>query len=105
MGRRYRVCVFNPTLDWGFAAVLRRLPSSLLVRTPLPYLYRYTESGITLFQPSFISKFSNIARCLCNFLCTNMFAFIHNVKLSLCLTKHHAMKTYWGSGVIVPRIL
>jgi len=21
-------------------------------------------------------------------------------KLSLCLTKHHAMKTYWGSGGI-----
>jgi hypothetical protein len=21
------------------------------------------------------------------------------VKLSLCLTKHHAMKAYWGSGV------
>jgi hypothetical protein len=27
------------------------------------------------------------------------------VKLSLCLTKHHAMKTYWGSGGIDPRIL
>jgi hypothetical protein len=27
------------------------------------------------------------------------------VKLSLCLTKHHAMKTYWGSGGISPRIL
>jgi hypothetical protein len=27
------------------------------------------------------------------------------VKLSLCLTKHHAMKTYWGSGSIAPRIL
>jgi hypothetical protein len=27
------------------------------------------------------------------------------VKLSLCLTKHHAMKTYWGSGGIIPRIL
>jgi len=27
------------------------------------------------------------------------------VKLSLCLTKHHAMKTYWGSWGIVPRIL
>jgi hypothetical protein len=27
------------------------------------------------------------------------------VKLSLCLTKHHAMKTYWGSGGIVPCIL
>jgi hypothetical protein len=27
------------------------------------------------------------------------------VKLSLCLTKHHAKKTYWGSGGITPRIL
>jgi hypothetical protein len=27
------------------------------------------------------------------------------VKLSLCLTKHRAMKTYWGSGGIAPRIL
>jgi hypothetical protein len=27
------------------------------------------------------------------------------VKLSLCLTKHHAMKTYYRSGGIAPRIL
>jgi hypothetical protein len=27
------------------------------------------------------------------------------VKLSLCLTKHHTMKTYWGSGGTVPLIL
>jgi hypothetical protein len=27
------------------------------------------------------------------------------VKLSLCLTKHHAMKTYWGSGGIASCIL
>jgi hypothetical protein len=27
------------------------------------------------------------------------------VKLSLCLTKHHTMKAYWGSGGIAPRIL
>jgi hypothetical protein len=27
------------------------------------------------------------------------------VKLSLCLTKHHAMNTYWRSGGIAPRIL
>jgi hypothetical protein len=26
-------------------------------------------------------------------------------KSSLCLTKHHAMKTYWGSGGIAPRIV
>jgi hypothetical protein len=28
-----------------------------------------------------------------------------NVKLSLCLTKYHAMNTYWGSGGISPPIL
>jgi hypothetical protein len=27
------------------------------------------------------------------------------VKLFLCLTKHHAMKAYWRSGGIAPRIL
>jgi hypothetical protein len=27
------------------------------------------------------------------------------VKFSLCLTKHHSVKTYWGSGGIAPRIL
>jgi hypothetical protein len=25
--------------------------------------------------------------------------------LSLCLTKHHAMNMYWGSGDIAPRFL
>jgi hypothetical protein len=28
-----------------------------------------------------------------------------NVQLSLCLTKHHAMKTYWGNGGTAPCIL
>jgi hypothetical protein len=27
------------------------------------------------------------------------------IKLSLCLTKHHTMKAYWGSGGIAPIIL
>jgi hypothetical protein len=27
------------------------------------------------------------------------------IELSLCLTKHHAMKTYWWNGAIAPRIL
>jgi hypothetical protein len=27
------------------------------------------------------------------------------VKLFPCLTKHHAIKTYWGSGSLAPRIL
>jgi hypothetical protein len=30
---------------------------------------------------------------------------IGKVKVSLCLTKHHVMKTYWRSGGIAPRIL
>jgi hypothetical protein len=29
---------------------------------------------------------------------------LNEKKLSLCLTKYHAMKTYWGSGGIAPRI-
>jgi hypothetical protein len=32
-------------------------------------------------------------------------AAVVKVQLSLCLTKHHAMKTYWGSGGIAPRVL
>jgi hypothetical protein len=32
------------------------------------------------------------------------FSFKGKVKLSLCLTKHHAMKAYWSGG-IAPRIL
>jgi hypothetical protein len=27
------------------------------------------------------------------------------IKLSLCLTNYHAMKTYWESGCTAPRIL
>jgi len=31
---------------------------------------------------------------------------LYNIKVkSLCLTKRHAMKAYWGSRGIVPRIL
>jgi hypothetical protein len=28
-----------------------------------------------------------------------------NVKLSLCLSKHHTIKTYWGNGGVSLRIL
>jgi hypothetical protein len=30
---------------------------------------------------------------------------LKKVNLSLRLTKHHAMKTYWGNGGITPSIL
>jgi len=28
-----------------------------------------------------------------------------NVKVSMCLNKHHAMRTHWGNGGIASRIL
>jgi hypothetical protein len=37
--------------------------------------------------------------------CKNDVCNIIKVKFLLCLTKHHAIKTYWGSGVIASRIL
>jgi hypothetical protein len=38
--------------------------------------------------------------------CISLACILWDVKLkSLCLTKHHAMKVYWGSGGIAPRIL
>jgi len=40
----------------------------------------------------------------CKFISIKSRHFMVKVKLSLCLTKHHAMKTYWGGG-IAPRIL
>jgi hypothetical protein len=30
---------------------------------------------------------------------------VKKVKLTLCLTKHQAMKAYWGSAGIAPRFL
>jgi hypothetical protein len=27
------------------------------------------------------------------------------LKLTLCITKYHAMRTYWGSGDVAPHIL
>jgi hypothetical protein len=41
-------------------------------------------------------------RCLNPFLQiidTRIYVYIYKVKSSLCLSKHHAMKTYWGSGL------
>jgi hypothetical protein len=37
--------------------------------------------------------------------CNDVQDWLRNLKVSLCLTKHHTMKTYWGSEGIGPRIL
>jgi hypothetical protein len=36
---------------------------------------------------------------------TKVFSYDVKGKVALYLIKHHAIKTYWGSGGIVPRIL
>jgi hypothetical protein len=35
----------------------------------------------------------------------NIYIYIYEVKLYLCLTKHHAIKTYWLGGSIPPPII
>jgi hypothetical protein len=63
----------------------------------LPYM------SMSLFSPSFRPMAGLKSRW-------NQLIFIADpvsskVKLSLCLTKHHTLKAYWGSGGIAPRIL
>jgi hypothetical protein len=41
----------------------------------------------------------NIKICLKGTECGDVEKLKVKVKLSLCVTKHHAMKTYWGSGL------
>jgi hypothetical protein len=52
-------------------------------------------------------KFSLPYTRIMNLSCSMVAKYGHmvKVKLSLCLIKHHAMKAYWGSGGIAPRIL
>jgi hypothetical protein len=56
-----------------------------------------------------LAKFFKLFTCFLQkrFGLMSTFSFLHvdvKVKLSLCFTKHHAMKTYWGSGGIAPCI-
>jgi hypothetical protein len=54
-------------------------------------------------------KISVFLKCVCSWGFMGNTVMIINikvkVKLSLCLTKQHAMKTCWGSGGITPHIL
>jgi hypothetical protein len=54
--------------------------------------------------PSF-PQYVFMAWCLFKHKDNSTFKERKKVKLSLFLTKYHAMKTYWGSGGIAPGIL
>jgi hypothetical protein len=68
-----------------------------------------TQSGNFWIHPRTVVKY-RITGMLCHY-ATNFKhmkhfkIYLYKVKLSLCFTKHYAMKTYCGGGVITPRIL
>jgi len=61
--------------------------------------------SVTSFWCSSIWRNSDLNWCVRTLNCIAERLLKLKVKLSLCLTKHHAMKTDWGSGGIAPRIL
>jgi hypothetical protein len=82
--------MFGPPANCG------RQVETIHLRSVLLNLYVRRYEAPRLFPGAVgISLFCMSRTCLCKV----------KVKLSLCLTKHHAMKTYWGNGGIVPRIL
>jgi hypothetical protein len=64
-----------------------------------PFVYR---TSVTVLKNLWLQA---IKRCICVIGYQWHDAWEVKVKLSLCLTKHHAMKTYYGSGGIASRIL
>jgi hypothetical protein len=56
-------------------------------------------------QYKWICVHADTNRVLCEFYMTQIMLVKAKAKLSLCLTKHHTMKTYCGSGGIAPCIL
>jgi hypothetical protein len=62
------------------------------------HTHTHTIEGIYA-RPSAADKYSNIPNKL------HELSKKVKVKLSLCLTKEHAMKMYWRDGGIAPRIL
>jgi hypothetical protein len=112
------------------AVVKRKFPDLDGTRTTYhpsrsPALYRYTTEIFRLFYVAYavykslnkVTTISTQKTYACNRdLSYPSFQVIQDVILvtvelvllfvdSLCLTKHHAMKMYWGSGDIAPRML
>jgi hypothetical protein len=50
------------------------------------------------------SSLCNIKKSLTHFILLKAKGKVKNIKLPLCLIKHHVTKTYWGSGAIAPCI-
>jgi hypothetical protein len=75
------------------------------------YSFKYNAVGFTSLLRN-LNNFNGVHEHVCPKL--HFFLYTHSfnsynikvkVKLSLCLTKHHAMEAYWGSGGIAPHSL
>jgi len=64
----------------------------------------YTVSGLVSASGSISIRLYLACLPVCLVTC-NCFLVVKVKLLSLCFTKNNAMKTYWGSGCIAPRIL
>jgi hypothetical protein len=78
------------------------------------YKYGNIIFGPKLWLQNVITQLNQAIVCICcdTFYCFVCYATAYigtlvkvKVKLSLCVTKHHAIKAYWGSGGIAPLIL
>jgi hypothetical protein len=65
-----------------------------MVKVMMPMHDKYENEKVLILIPSQIKK---VQQCLG--------LLEYKIKLSPCLTKHHAMKECWGSGSIAPLIL
>jgi hypothetical protein len=85
----------SPGIHWIGCSVGLRAVLDAVVKTKIPSPRRESRTRTPIVQP--------IAQRYTDRAITAVVKV--KVKLSLYLTEHHAMKTYWGCGGIAPRIL
>jgi hypothetical protein len=84
--------LFSLFSNQNFVCISRRRHVSCFLKIPSKSIYKFQNKCLRIIIKIFcIGKQQMLPKV--------------KVKLSLCLTKHHAMKAYWGSGCIAPRIL
>jgi hypothetical protein len=95
---------------WRWCVSIERIPKAQFVQSFLTPVERPSAEtyGLTFCSNETITdwvyKNTCFVRCFV-WLWDVGFCYENKVKLPLCLTKNHAMKTYWGSRAKAPRVL
>jgi hypothetical protein len=109
----------TPQFSWDFSLCPPPPPTTSLLLFTLPYnMSRFkTTSSHSNGYETFNAVIENTVAKHYNWGCMRTVTWTHlrllrkteaikvKLKLSLCLNKHHAMKTYWGNGGMAPLIL